>query len=249
MASSKRTIQDRGCDIVTRTCCVKNGLAVGVILLFIGIAVQPCVATVKSEKEINVEPKDFLFQTIIDIANNLDVKELFEQYKNEFLKVDIDQSIYLKIFFRNPRIFLNMIFTKPSIKFDYLDKRYNAGLEILNIIREDKIFELIKSIELSKPKVLDRFLNIVINNKDIYDKIIKLNEYNVKKEAICFILFMIIIPSFSLMVLFVEILGLNPTGLIWDMLFGIPSSIFMFLVLIPLALAFFLGCIDLPGPY
>ncbi len=38
-----------------RTSGVKNGLIVGVILLFIGIAVQPSIATVQSEEKIDIE--------------------------------------------------------------------------------------------------------------------------------------------------------------------------------------------------
>ena len=60
---------------------VYKTLVVGVIVLFLGVAVQPSIATVQPEQEINVEPKDYLFQIIINIANNPNVKGLFKQTK------------------------------------------------------------------------------------------------------------------------------------------------------------------------
>ena len=50
-------------------------MAVAVIILFLGLAIQPSVA-VQPETDIDIEPKDYLFQTIIDIANNPDVKDI-----------------------------------------------------------------------------------------------------------------------------------------------------------------------------
>ena len=55
-------------------------LVIGILILFIGLAVQPSVA-VDPEKEIKGEHKDYLFQTILDIANNPEVKELLDKYK------------------------------------------------------------------------------------------------------------------------------------------------------------------------
>ena len=63
-----------------RTSCVKNSLVIVVILLFIGVAVQPSIATVQPEK-IDVKPKNYLFQTIDDekeILRGINVKD----YKN-----------------------------------------------------------------------------------------------------------------------------------------------------------------------
>ena len=159
-------------------------LVVGIILLFIGVAVQPSVATVKPE-EIEDEPKDYLFQTLIDIANNPDVNNILEQYEDDLLKVDIDKSVYRKIFFRNPLLFHSLIFTKPSMTYDYLDKCYDGGIEITNILGEDKALEMIESIEVTNQKVLDELNNIIINNEEISDKIAILKEMNkeIKPES------------------------------------------------------------------
>ena len=47
-----------------RNVCFKKGLIVGIIVLFIGVSVQPGMGTEIPDK-IEVEPKDYLFQTII----------------------------------------------------------------------------------------------------------------------------------------------------------------------------------------
>jgi len=155
-----------------------KALAVAVIILFLGLAIQPSVATVQPETEIDIEPKEYLFQTIIEIANNPDVNSLLEQHRNDLFKVDIDRSIYRKLFLRNPRLLLNMLFTKPSITCEYLDKCYNNGIEITNIIGEDKALELIESIKVTDIEVFDELNEIVLNNEELSDRLVVLEEMN-----------------------------------------------------------------------
>ena len=93
---------------------MKKVLVIGVILLFIGVSVQPSMGTDVPEK-IEVEPKDYLFQTIVDISNNPEVKELFEQVKDKGIVFISDynfRNVYLKLLFRNPRLFCSLLFTK-----------------------------------------------------------------------------------------------------------------------------------------
>jgi hypothetical protein len=57
---------------------------VGITILFLGVGIQPAIATVTPTKVVDFEPKDYLFQTIIDITNNPDVKDihsLLESYR------------------------------------------------------------------------------------------------------------------------------------------------------------------------
>ena len=152
-------------------------LAVAVIILFIGLAIQPSVA-VQPETEIDIEPKDYLFKTIIDIANNPDVKELFEQYKPDMFKVDIDRSVYRKIFFRNPRLLINTLFTKPTMSIEYLNRCYNNGIEITNIIGEDKVIETIENVEVTDRKLLDELNNIISKDEELSSRLETLKEMN-----------------------------------------------------------------------
>ena len=153
-------------------------LAIGITILFLGLVIQPSIATIQQEEKINVEPKDYLFRTIIDI----------------------DGNVYRKILFRSPRLLFNMFFTKPSITYEYLDKYCNIGIEITNILGEDKALEIIETIKFTDTKVLDEFNNIIINDKNLTYKLSKLNEMNKElktntpylgKLILCGILFII----------------------------------------------------------
>jgi hypothetical protein len=154
-------------------------LVVGVIVLFIGLGVQPAIATVEPKTDIiDFEPKDYLFQTIIDISNNPDVKELLEQYDTNLFKVDIERSVYRKLLLRNPSLFFNMIFTKPSISSEYLNKCYKDGIEVTNIISEDKALEMIKNVKITDSKLFDELDNIISTDKELSERLVMLKEMN-----------------------------------------------------------------------
>jgi len=178
-------------------------LAVAVIILFIGLAIQPSIA-VQTETEIDIEPKDYLFQTIIDIANNPEVKNLLEKYGNDLFKVDIDRNVYRKLFLRNPRLMFNTLFTKPSMTIEYLDRCYNKGIEITNIIGEDKVIEIIKNAEVTDTKLFNEINDIITNDEELSSRIETLKEMNTESNSIlgypypiiCSILGLLAIPFF-----------------------------------------------------
>lgn len=156
---------------------LSKGLAFAVILLFLGLAIQPSVA-VQPETEIDVEPKDYLFQTIIDIANNPEVKEMFEHYDNDLFKFDIDRSVYRKLILRNPRLFFNTLFTKPSMTVEYLDCCYNNGIDITYILGEDKVINTIENVEITDTKLFDEINDIISNDEELLDRLETIKEMN-----------------------------------------------------------------------
>ena len=215
-----------------------KGLAVAVILLFLGLAIQPSVAIVQTKIEIDIEPKDYLFQTIIDIGNNLDVKELLEQYDNDIFNIDIDKSVYRKILLRNPRLMFNTLFTKPSISIEYLDKCYNNGIEIANILGEDKVLEMIENIEVTDATLFDELNNIVSNDEELSDKLAVLKVMNKELQLgwsfpiLCSILnVLMIIP----LILFVFGSSLGALGL-WFRLLGLIGYV-MVMITVPIIYA------------
>lgn len=225
-------------------------LVVGVIILFIGIAVQPSIATIQPEEKINAEPKDYLFQTIIDIANNPDVKRLLEQNKHKAFTSDYDyKGVFSQLLFKKPKLLLDLLFTKPYITYDYLDKSYNKGIEITNILGENKALEMIESIRVAKQEDLDELNNIIINNEELSDRIATLKEMNIEINPtvplqgnliICGILVLILIPpalTFMFFTLLTAIFQNNPT--LFEILSSITSvflGICVVLILIMLAL-------------
>ncbi len=154
-----------------------KGLAVAVILLFLGLAIQPSVA-VQPEADIDIKPKDYLFQTIIDIANNPEVKDLLEQYDNDLFKVDIDRSVYRKLFLRNPRLFRSLIFTKPSLTYENLNNYYNKGIELTKLIGENEVLDIVESIEITDRYFLNKFNNIISNDEELSNLFEALKEKN-----------------------------------------------------------------------
>ncbi|KYK22200.1 hypothetical protein AYK21_04050 [Thermoplasmatales archaeon SG8-52-2] len=157
---------DRNPDLLYKS------LVVGVIFLFIGLGIQPAFAKVEPEQENDVEPKDYLFQTIIDIANNPDVKELLEQYNHQLFTSDYDyKSVYRQLLLKNPRLLYSMLFTRPSITIEYLDKCYNKGIEVTKIIGEDKALEIIEVNKITDTRVFDELNNIIMNDKELSGKI------------------------------------------------------------------------------
>jgi hypothetical protein len=157
----------------------RKGVVIGIIILFIGIAVQPSIATVPLEDdEIDVDAKEYLFQTIIDIANNPDVKDLVEG-NNELYTSDYDfKSVFRQILFKNPRLFFSMLFSKPSITHKYLDSSCNRGCEITNILGEDKILEIVSSAGITKTEIFNELNNIITNNEELSNRITALAEMN-----------------------------------------------------------------------
>jgi len=231
-----------------------KGLPVAVIILFLGLAIQPSVA-VQPEQEIDVEPKDYLFQTIIDIANNPELKELLEQHKYDFFKVDIDRSVYRKLLIRNPRMFFNTLFTKPSLSIDYLNKCYNKGIEITNILGEDKVIEMIESIEVTDTRVFDELNNIISKDEELYNRLATLKEMNKELNSV------VPLRNFTIICYYLNwlILPVGANLLIWALFFSanFPSkdllvNIFFIIwglkcIVIALPLAFLLtifGCIE-----
>lgn len=159
---------------------INTTLVFGIIILFIGLAVQPGTATVQPEK-IRLEPKLLLFQTIIDIANNQEVENLFEQEKNNGLFLDFNynfRSVYRKLLFKDPNLLRSLIFTKPTINHEYLNFAYKQGCELIDIFGEDKDLEIIESITLTNPNFSSKLSNIIKNNEEINEKIEEIKAIN-----------------------------------------------------------------------
>jgi len=158
---------------------IKKGFTIGIIIIFFIISVKPGIATIQKKEESNIELKNFLFQTIIDTAKNPEVKNLLEQYNHNLFPPDYNyRSVFSQLQLNKPRLLFNILFTKSSITFDYLDKCYNRGIEIINILGEDKAFEILESNKITDTEFLKKFNNIIIKDEILYNKIATLNEKN-----------------------------------------------------------------------
>lgn len=95
-----------------------------------------------------------------------------------------------------------LMFTKPSMTHEYLNFVYNQGIKITNILGEEKVIEIMKSIEITNPEFFDEINNIIMNNDELSGRIAILAEMNEEFEPdsyddypiICTILALIWIP-------------------------------------------------------
>ncbi|KYK30636.1 MAG: hypothetical protein AYK22_03385 [Thermoplasmatales archaeon SG8-52-3] len=159
---------------------IKNTLVFGIVILFVGLAVQPGTANTQ-KRDINCEPEDFLFQTIIDIVNNKKVKNLLEQEMNNDLLLDFNynfRSLFRKILFKDPNLLNSLIFTRPTFSPEYLNFALEKGYELTNLIGEDKVFEVVESITITNPKFSKSFSDIISNNEQINNKITEMKAMN-----------------------------------------------------------------------
>jgi len=183
----------------------KKAFVISIIILFIGVGVYPAIAIYPKESpEINfnketsfgkdIEPKEYLFQTIIDIINNPEVKILFETTKNdgECICYDYDiRSVFQKILFKKPILIFSIIFSKPSITHSYLDTNYERGCDLTYILGKENVNLIVESIKITNTEFFNDLNNIILNNEELYDKIYTLTEINAPNEnssIICSIL-------------------------------------------------------------
>lgn len=168
-------------DILSKT------LVIGIIFLFVGVSVYPTVA----EELISIESyytneekdaKDYLFQTLIDVVNNPSVKKLLEQSKDDLrnvLNVDFNsKNIFKNILFKNPGLIFNMLFIKPSLSHEYLNRLYDQGIELFNIIGEDEALMIVESVHFDNQVFYNDFNNIIENDKILSNKFSTLEEMN-----------------------------------------------------------------------
>ena len=62
--------------------------------------------------------------------------------------------------------------------YDYLDKSYNKGIEITNIIGDDNVLEMIESIGVTDTEIFDKLNDIIMNDEELSDRLATLKEMN-----------------------------------------------------------------------
>lgn len=164
----------------------RKGLLLTIIVLFVGVCVYPAVAVEptrhnKNTIEEDIEPKDYLFQTIIDIANNPDVKSLLEQYTGKIFTFDFnDKSVFRELLHKKPILLISSLFTKPSMTHDYLDSIYKRGIELTSILGEERVYELLNSTKITNTEFFVELDHIIVNDEELSKRITTLAELNGK---------------------------------------------------------------------
>jgi len=190
----------------------KKGLVFAVILLFIAVSFQPIIAdnTISVGKESdynNVDfehAKEYLFQTLIDISNNPEIKGLLKQSNQRIFTSNYDyKSAFSQLFLKKPRLLLSILFTRPKMTYEYLEKNYNKGLEIIDILGIEETSNIVESVKITNPELFNELKNIIANDEELSNRISVLEEFNnnlnsnlgfQNNSIICIILNIIITP-------------------------------------------------------
>lgn len=198
---------------------IRKWLVVGIILLFVSISFQPIIAeeTVSVEKISNYEninfeqAKEYLFQTLVDIFNNPEVKQFLNDHKKDLVTNNNNnygfRNAFQKIYRKNPRLVKSILFTRPKMTSGYLDKSYNNGIELIDILGEEESLDIVESVRITNPELFKRLNNIIENNEELSNRIIAFRKINTEFEPIppkpiCWILLAIALPTAILTVTF-----------------------------------------------
>jgi len=181
-------------------------LALCVIVLFIGVSFQPIIAeeTVSTKEESNYEnysfdeAKEYLFQTLVDISNNPDVKEFLIEHKRDLIRNNNDnyfKNAIQKINSQNPKLLKSVLFTKPEITVEYYETSYNRGLEIVDILGREKSSKFIEYISTFNPELFDELKDIIGNDDELYNKVLALKKISFSNnDIICMIITLLWFP-------------------------------------------------------
>jgi hypothetical protein len=162
----------------------------GIVVLFISVSFQPIIAektlSVKKESDYyNVdfdEAKEYLFQTLIDISNNPEVKQFLNEHKHALITINNNnydcKNAIQKIRSQNPKLLKLILFTKPKMTYEYLETNYNKGLETVDNLGKEESLEMVDSISISNPELFIELKNIIVNNKEVSNRILVLGEMN-----------------------------------------------------------------------
>jgi hypothetical protein len=238
--------------MINQSAMFRNTLFFGVIFLLIGVIVQPGIASVHPEEETYTEHKDYLFRTILDIADNQDVKNLLNRYNHKTFTSDYKYiGVFFKIFFNNPRLLPSFIFSKHTLTYEYLQKYYNKGIEITRILGEGETLEMIESIKVRNKDVICELKTIITTNEELSNRLANLKEMNeiIKPDTlekdyliICGILTIVISPIILLAALIEYFNNYNLISIFFMFIFVCVASITGFPFIIIYSIGDMLGC-------
>jgi len=183
-------------------------LALGIVVLFIGFAIQPgkSTNTIQDEKT-GVDAKDYLFQTILDIVNDREVQSVVSKYHSGMFHRDMQTRV---------------------LTMKQLNSMYLVGSIFSKRVDKLKVQSLFQNYKLNNQELLNEIGSIIENNVTLNMKMEQLEMLNcgcvanepingIFPPVICAILWMIGIIPFALWLVTVILthVGLEIMYLIW----------------------------------
>ena len=145
---------------------MKKIIVIGIIALFVCFGFQSAFAVepikLADISKVDIEPKDYLFETIVAFANNPEIEDLLEGYNHNIINFNYDgRYIRRQLLFKDSELLFSIASTKLEITTQYLDKGYKQGLELIEIIGEGRIYEILDSVEISEYDIFADLYNAV----------------------------------------------------------------------------------------
>ena len=134
--------------------------------------------------------KDYLFETLVEIADNEDVKDLINSNNQNLFPTNFNQGTLFP-FRRNTN----------KLSIEHLDLLYKMGSMIIDRLGEDKVAEIMEKTSIEKPEFADEIDTIIMGNDELKERIYTLSEMNEEQEilewnfpVICTILLVLALP-------------------------------------------------------
>ena len=147
----------------------KKSITFSIILLFIGVSVSSAIniQNVSTKEEYTEKDvRELLFETIVDVVNNPEVKQLVKDNEYQIrIKDGNYQNIIKKILFRNPGLLSSMFILRQVITINSLNKLYVIGLNLNKVLGEDELLQLKNSIEVTSQCDCGEIENIELHHK------------------------------------------------------------------------------------
>jgi len=137
----------------------RKWLAVGIILLFIGVAVAPTIhfntvnASTNNIQEERITPKELLFQTILDVANNREIQKIVSTS-------EMQSKGYV---------------TPQVLTKNYLNSAYRIGLILTKILGVNRIHSLIQRYQITNSEVQKDISDVIERNPTLKMEMIQLS--------------------------------------------------------------------------
>jgi len=119
---------------------IRKGLAIGIILLFVGVTIAPsvnftAVNASNNKQENEISQKDLLFQTILDVANNREIQ-----------KIVFSSEMQGGVFFNTGMRF--SVFIPQVITKNYLNSAYRIGLILSKTVGVTRMHSILERYQL-----------------------------------------------------------------------------------------------------
>jgi hypothetical protein len=158
---------------------LSKGLVLAVILLFIGVAIQPGISTntIKDEKT-DVDAKDYLFQIIIDMVNNQELQDIIQKSK---LRGSLINSLHMPgliFLFMKSRTSFRLLSQSSFLTKSFLEYAYRMGVKLSRTIDVSKMHSIIQRYQMSNQELQKEINTVIENNANLKAGITQLLSLN-----------------------------------------------------------------------